>query len=89
MSPMIWNIIADTLLTQFKGTPIKVIGYADDVLLMISGKYSQTMTTLMQKALKKVTYWGELNGLTCNPTKTNAMLFSMTYKKQFIPLRMQ
>ena len=82
LSPMIWNIIADTLLTKFKGTPIEVIGYADDVLLMVSGKDSQTMTTLMQKVLKKVTDWGEMNGLTFNPSKTNAMLFSMAYKKQ-------
>ena len=88
LSPLVWNVIMNTLLTQFKGGPIYAVGYADDVLLMISGKSISTMTNMMQCALKKVTEWREANGLTFNPSKTNAMLCTTGYKRTTFPLKM-
>ena len=75
LSPLVWNTIMDTLLTRFKGRAIRAVGYADDVILLISGIDPETMAALMEEALQEVTLWGKANGLTFNPTKTSAMLF--------------
>ncbi len=37
LSLLIWNLIMDGLLTQFRKGPVRVLGYADDVLLYITG----------------------------------------------------
>ncbi len=78
LSPLIWNLIMNSLLTQFGGG-VKAIGYADDVLLYIKGQVLPVMGELMNGALKKVGEWGDQHGLTFNPNKTNVVLFT---KKQ-------
>ena len=91
LSPLIWNLIMDTLLTKFNGTAVKVVGYADDVLIMVAGKDLSTMGTIINRALKLITEWGEDNGLTFNPDKTTAVCFTryMNTKKLNLPsLRM-
>jgi ribonuclease HI len=89
LSPLIWNVIMNTLLTQFRVGPVKAIGYADDIMLLITGKDIGSMTDLMQKAINKVASWGDDNGLTFNPSKTQAMLFGFQYKKQTKPLHIK
>ena len=80
LSPLIWNVIMDTILTQFKGTAVRVVGYADDILLMIAGKDPGTLVDGMNKALKTVLRWGDENGLVFNPSKTCMVRFSQCKK---------
>ena len=44
------------------------------MLLMVEGTSPPTMGEMMQKALREVETWAEVNGLTFNPSKTQAML---------------
>ena len=81
LSPLIWNLIMDTLLVKFQNAGIKVVCYADDVLLIITGKDPGSLVELMQKALRKVTKWGEENGLFFNPTKTCATIFTKSKRR--------
>ena len=89
LSPLIWNLIMNTLLITFKTGCVKAIGYADDILLIITGSDADSMVDLMQNQLNKVLKWGNTNGLTFNPTKTAAVLFKRGNKKVHCkPLKM-
>ncbi len=76
LSPLVWNLIMDEFLSQFQKGPVKVLGYADDILLYIEGTEPMSMGELLQPALLKVISWGKLNGLTFNPSKTHTILFT-------------
>ena len=60
---------------QFQEGPVRAVGYADDVLLMVvEGKVPGVMATIMQEALIKVGSWAEIHGLSFNPSKTQTSL---------------
>ncbi len=90
LSPLVWNLVMDSLLTQFSGGAVKVVGYADDILLMIGGKVPSVMGQLMQKALDKVLTWGNEHGLSFNPSKTQTVMFNRARKNKIFepPLRL-
>ena len=75
LSPLVWNLIMDTLLSTFDGGPVKVVGYADDILLYVSGSDHITMGKLMQVALDRVERWGMEKGVAFCPVKTTAIMF--------------
>ena len=77
LSPIIWNMVMNTLLKQFSSGPVKAIGYADDVMLVSSGPDAIISGQHIQGALDKVLEWGERRGLTFNPKKTQAVLFTL------------
>jgi ribonuclease HI len=81
LSPLIWNLIMDTLLTKFKIKAVKAVGYADDIIMVLTGTDPGTMVELMQQALTMVLEWGKENGLTFNPTKTVAVTFTKATKE--------
>ncbi len=81
LSPLIWNLIMDELLVSFKRGPVKAIGYADDVLLYVTGRFPLTLAELIQPELDRVVKWGKTNGLSFNPLKTNAVLFTRNKRK--------
>ena len=81
LSPLVWNLIMDSLLCTFNDSdPVRVIGYADDILLYINGNDPATMKNLMQKTLKKVDEWGLAKGLTFSPEKSMATMFERNRK---------
>ena len=91
LSPVVWNIIMNTLLNKFNGA-VKAVGYADDILLLVSGLHPHSMTKIMQEAIKTVLEWDYENGLSFNPAKSSAMVFSKDYKlrsKHFPALYME
>ena len=53
LSPLIWNLIMDTILSKFRCRAVKVVGYADDIILLIGGKDPGTLVDQMNVALKK------------------------------------
>ncbi len=81
LSPMVWNIIMNTLLSRFgKTEAVKVIGYADDILLLVEGHVTHVMGDIMQKKLEEVIRWGDLHGLVFNPLKTTVVMFDRARK---------
>ncbi len=76
LSPLVWNIIMDSFLSKYKSGPVRVLGYADDILIYVMGTNPLTMQELIQPALDKVIEWGDTNGLIFNPQKTSAVWFS-------------
>ncbi len=90
LSPLIWNIIMDSLLSTFQRDSVKVIGYADDILIYIKGSDPNSLAELIQPALDRITNWGVENGLSFNPTKTSLVMFTRNvtnYRKPDIFLK--
>ncbi len=82
LSPLVWNIIMDSFLSQYRKGPVKALGYADDILLYVTGKDMIVMEEFLQEAMDKVLEWGNLNGLSFNPKKTQMVLFTSKRKLQ-------
>ncbi len=78
LSPLIWILIMDEILTQFSDSSTRIVGYADDLLLITRGTDPTTLIEEMEKALKKVLNWGAGNGLVFNPSKTSCVRFSLS-----------
>ncbi|XP_073821296.1 uncharacterized protein [Musca autumnalis] len=74
------------MLQEFDRLRIKTTAYADDVVLMISGKFPQTVSDVMQGALIKLAGWAHQNGLMVNPSKTELVLFTRKRKIYAITL---
>ena len=83
LSPFVWIMIMDTLLRTFDHPyhPVKVVGYADDILLYICGSDPSTMKNQMEQELNKVHKWGKNHGLEFNPTKTVVTMFERATRK--------
>ncbi len=88
LSPLIWNLIMDSLLTTFKGEAVKVLGYADDILVYIIGKSPSVMAEMIEKSLDRVIEWGRVNGLSFNPSKTSMVLFTRNRRPIDISVRL-
>lgn len=87
LSPIIWNFIIDDLLSRYgKTSPVKAVGYADDVLLYVKGNDTETMRSLMQDALDEVLNWGNSHGLSYNPEKTTILMFENGRKYKSEPI---
>ena len=58
LSPILWNLAFDEVLSLVEPTPIKAFGYADDLALVGRGPDVQTIISQMQVVLDKVAAWG-------------------------------
>ena len=88
LSPMIWNIVMDSLLCQLTSGPVKAIGYADDIMLIATGIDVDSISSQLQQTLNTVHSWGLSQGLTFNPTKTAVVHFNPTREKRSLRLSM-
>jgi ribonuclease HI len=69
-------VVVDSLLVVLSDRQIKVVGYADDIVLMVSGIDHGTVCGRMQNGLDVVQQWCEGVGLSVNPAKSEAILFT-------------
>ena len=68
-SPLIWILIMDTILSNFKVRDVRVVGYVDDIILLVGGENPGTLVGQMNTALKEVLKWGDKNGFVFIPKK--------------------
>jgi hypothetical protein len=52
------------------------VGYADDIAVLINGKFLQTVSEVLQTALCTVQQWCERTNLSINPNKTVVIPFT-------------
>jgi len=76
LSPILWNITVDTLLQELDSRHIHTVGYADDIAVVVSGKFLSTIVDIMKVALKTVEDWCKEEELTVNASKSDAVLFT-------------
>lgn len=76
LSPLLWNLVANDLITRLNKQRFFTVGYADDLTILISGHFTSVACNIMNNALKVVEAWCAENGLSVNPTKTELVLFT-------------
>jgi len=72
--------VVNKLLSLLEEAGTKVVAYADDVVILLQGKFPQTLCNLMETALSTLFRWQAGCGLGVNPEKTELVLFTRKYK---------
>ena len=65
----------------------EAIAYANDIVLVISGRFVGTIRDKLQLALRSACVWASVRRLGVNPVKTEVVLFTGRYKT-FRPLKL-
>jgi len=86
LSPLLWNMVVDSLLHQLNRAGFFTIGYADDITILLNGKFEGVLCNLMQAALQLVEGWCTANSLSVNPSKTELVLFTRKRKTEALKL---
>jgi hypothetical protein len=82
LSPLLWCLVVNDLLTRLSGSGVFIQGYTDDVCLLAVGKFPNTVSGLMQWALSTIETWCNEVGLSVNPDKTELVAFTWKRKLQ-------
>ena len=82
LSPLLWNLVINSLLILINSTQADSEGFADDVNFLIRGIDIDTIVDIGQQCLNRIRDWGQKTGLRFSPTKTEGILF--TWKKRSI-----
>uniref|UniRef100_A0A1I8GQ19 Suppressor of cytokine signaling 5 n=1 Tax=Macrostomum lignano TaxID=282301 RepID=A0A1I8GQ19_9PLAT len=80
LTPLLWNLVMDELLTADVPSSIVKAGYADDVAAIVSGPDTSTLRSLMQQFADKAQAWATRHGLTISIAKTVAIIFTRKRK---------
>jgi len=84
LSPLLWVIVVKKLLSLLDEAGTNVVANADDVVIILQGKFPQTLCNLMEIALYTLSRWTAECGLEVNPKKTE-LYFSRTGLTNLIP----
>lgn len=57
LSPFLWSLVANKLLEKFKGIAPKLIAYADDIAILVRNRFLDTISSVMNTALKFIHQW--------------------------------
>ena len=80
ISPLLWLIVVNTILMELGNRGIKVVAYADDVVILLSGMFPDVISDIMSGALVLLSNWATDSGLGVNPSKTELVLFTTKTK---------
>ena len=76
LSPLLWNLIVDSLLKKNTGTGVHMQAYADDVALLITGPHISVLGEIIQHNLKSIEKWAVTHKLRFSPKKTEVIAFT-------------
>jgi hypothetical protein len=76
LSPRQSNLVIDKLMACINNKGFCAIDYADDIVIIVQGKYTHTVMELMQAALNEVVKWTTKDGLSISPQKTVVIPFN-------------
>jgi len=80
LSPLVWNLSINILLTKLRAKRLTAVGYADDLLLLTHGRNDKVIKRRTQQAIDLAVEWATWAGIKFNPAKTDYVLF--TNKRQ-------
>lgn len=78
--PTFWNLLLDSLLDDMDARGVYCQAFADDVVLIFSGKLTADIQALANQTLAHVHAWGSVNKLKFAPHKTQAMIITNKLK---------
>ena len=76
LSPLLWSMVVDNLITELNDARFNTQGYADDLVVMIVAKHDDTLSQMMQNALNMINNWCLKEDLNINPNKTVIVPFT-------------
>ncbi|RVE45866.1 hypothetical protein evm_009465 [Chilo suppressalis] len=76
LSPLLWNVVVNDLITKLNNLHFHTVGYADDLAIIIPGKFACTACEVTRGAMKVVEKWCDDYGLKVNPVKTELVMFT-------------
>jgi ribonuclease HI/retron-type reverse transcriptase len=79
LSPLLWNITLNTLLSSLGYNSSFIQAFADDLVILIQGICKATISSIAQTYLNKINTWCTSKGLKLSELKTKIILFT---KKQ-------
>jgi hypothetical protein len=80
LSPLLWCLTVDDLITRLNGGSVYTQSNTDIVCLLAVGKFSNTVSELIQRALHTVEVWCNEDGLSVKPDKTDCVIFMRKMK---------
>jgi len=54
LSPLLWNLVVDRLLSATNNLGFSTFGYAEDIVIIVQGKFTHTASKINQKFLNMV-----------------------------------
>ena len=82
LSPLLWSLVVDDLLNSLEEKGFEVVGFADDVVIIVRGKYDSVVSDRIQIALNLALSWCNREKLGINPSKTVLIPFTNRRKYQ-------
>ena len=76
MSPTLWCLVVNSLLEDLKSLNSFCIGYADDVVIIVRGRFINTISNIVTEGLRCVERGCNKEGLSVNPQKTTMVAFT-------------
>ena len=76
LGPTLWNIMYDGVLDVPLPPDVEVIGYADDLALLVPATTTDEVRARAEEAVDQVQRWMQQHGLELAPAKTEAVLIS-------------
>ena len=80
LSPLLWNLVVDDLIRRLNDNGHFTVGYADDLTVLISGKYENILCDVMRYVFEVIENWCREYQLTVNTKKTELILFTRKQK---------
>jgi hypothetical protein len=80
LSLLLWCLVVDDLIARLSMGGVYRQGYANDICLLAVGKFPNTVSELMLRALHTVETWCGRVGLSVNPDKTDLVVFTRKRK---------
>jgi hypothetical protein len=69
LSPLLWSLVVDELIWELNDSGYYTVGHADNIAILISGKFLQTVSEVLQTALCTVQQWCKKTYLSINSSK--------------------
>ena len=82
IGPCLWNIFYDDLLRLELHEAAKLVGFADDIALVITAPNSDLLESIGNAALQSIDRWMQENGLQVAPQKSEAVVLTNKWAYQ-------
>lgn len=87
LGPLLWNVMYDGVLNLNLPLDAKVIGFADDIALVIKASSLEQTSILTEASVALIKKWLTSMGLTLADHKTEAVLISSRKSEEFLAIK--
>lgn len=84
LGPTLWNVLYDDLLRLDLPEETKLIGFADDIIMMVTARNEDILMNVTNTGLARVSSWMSEHRLQLAPQKTEAVI--LTTRRKILPI---